>query len=52
MISLAEFPKGSCGDTCELLSQFLADSRLGDWQYRSGQRNESFHTHAWLEQDG
>jgi hypothetical protein len=52
MISLAEFPKGSCGDTCELLGQFLADSGLGDWQYCSGQRDEPFHTHAWLEQDG
>jgi hypothetical protein len=52
MISLADFPKGSCGDTCELLGQFLADSGLGEWQYRSGQRDEPFHTHAWLEQDG
>ncbi|WP_426502926.1 hypothetical protein ACPPVO_35540 [Dactylosporangium sp. McL0621] len=52
MISLAQFPKGSCGDTCELLGQFLADKGLGDWQYRSGQRDEPFHTHAWLEQNG
>ncbi|GAA0736780.1 hypothetical protein Drose_35940 [Dactylosporangium roseum] len=52
MVSLAEFPKGSCGDACELLGQFLADSGLGDWQYRSGKRDEPFHTHAWLEQDG
>ncbi len=52
LISLVEFPKGSCGDTCELLGQFLADSGLGDWLYCSGQQDEPFQTHAWLEQHG
>ena len=52
LISLAQFPHGSCGDTCELLGQFLFDSGLGQWIYCSGQRDEPFQTHAWLERDG
>ena len=52
LISLADFPRGSCGDTCELFGQFLIDSGFGEWLYCSGQRDEPFHTHAWLEQQG
>ncbi|MFF5085039.1 hypothetical protein ACFY36_49045 [Actinoplanes sp. NPDC000266] len=49
---LAAFPHGSCGDTCELLGQFLIDSGLGEWRFSAGVRNHSLATHAWLEQDG
>lgn len=52
LVSLADFPRGSCGDTCELLGQFLMDSGFGEWLYCSGQRDEPFYTHAWLEREG
>ncbi|MET7372535.1 hypothetical protein [Micromonospora arida] len=52
LVSLAAFPHGSCGDVCELLGQFLIDSGFGEWRYCSGQRDDSFFTHAWLERDG
>lgn len=52
LISLAKFPHGSCGDTCQLLGQFLVDSGLGDWRFCAGYRDDPFRAHAWLEQDG
>jgi hypothetical protein len=52
LAGLAAFPHGSCGDTCELLGQFLIDSGLGEWRFCAGARSQSFVTHAWLELDG
>jgi hypothetical protein len=50
--SLADFPHGACGDTSELLGQYLHDSGLGDWIHRSGKRWNPDSSHAWLERDG
>jgi hypothetical protein len=55
LVSLADFPRGACGDTCPLLGQYLADCGLGEWQYMSGERLDShgdMESHAWIEQDG
>ena len=49
--SLADSPKGSCGDASELLGQYLSDSGLGAWSYREGAL-DPFLTHAWVERDG
>lgn len=49
---LAAFPRGSCGDACELLGQYLIDSGFGDWRFCAGIRDRSFLSHAWLERDG
>jgi hypothetical protein len=49
--NFAKFPRGSCGDTCEMLGQLLIDSGLGAWDYRSGV-NLSGSSHACLERDG
>jgi hypothetical protein len=50
--SLADFPNGSCGDASELLGQYLSDSGLGTWSYRSGTQSDPFLTHAWVERNG
>ena len=50
--SLADFPKGSCGDASELLGQYLSDSGLGTWGYRSGMQLDPVFSHAWVERDG
>lgn len=50
--SLAAFPRGSCGDVCELLGQYLIDSGLGEWRFCVGFRDRPSGTHAWLEQAG
>lgn len=50
--SLADFPKGSCGDASELLGQYLSDSELGTWDYRSGMQLDPALSHAWVERDG
>jgi hypothetical protein len=53
LCSLANFPRGSCGDTSELLGQYLSDSGFGTWRYRSGvQTDPAGITHAWIERDG
>ena len=49
-VGLQAFPRGACGDTSELLGQYLLDSGLGEWTYRFGWF--SGHSHAWLERDG
>jgi hypothetical protein len=51
------FPSGWCGDAAPLLSQYLTDSGLGDFDYVCGETQEvdpaeSPQSHAWLEQDG
>jgi hypothetical protein len=53
LYTLTKFPHGSCGDTCEMLGQFLIDSGLGRWTYQSGVCfDPPVFTHAWLERDG
>ncbi|GAA1843477.1 hypothetical protein [Asanoa iriomotensis] len=52
LVSLTAFPRGACGDTCELLGQFLVDEGLGQSLYYSGQRDVPLQSHAWLERDG
>lgn len=52
LISLREFPNGSCGDASPLLGQFLDDQGLGKWEYVSGERKGDRHSHAWIEQRG
>lgn len=52
LCSLADFPNGSCGDTSELLGQYLSDSGLGVWSYRNGTQLDPFFSHAWVERDG
>lgn len=49
LASLADFPRGACGDASEMLGQYLADCNLGTWLYRSC---ASIPSHAWLERDG
>ena len=49
--SLVNFPKGSCGDASEMLGQYLSDSDLGTWSYRSGTQSDLFATHAWVERN-
>ena len=49
---LARFPRGSCGDACELLGEYLSDAGLGRWTYKCGwDSEERRRSHAWLEQD-
>lgn len=45
------FPRGVCGDSAQLLGQYLQDNGLGVWNYRSG-IDQSGQTHAWVEKDG
>ncbi|MBK3640474.1 hypothetical protein [Streptomyces sp. MBT33] len=52
LISLRDFPNGSCGDASPLLGQFLQEQGHGEWIYVSGCREGDFHSHAWLERDG
>lgn len=52
-ISLRRFPCGACGDTSDMLGQYLTDCGLGPWQRVSGTKYQpKFGTHAWVEQDG
>ena len=46
LYSLADFPHGACGDASELLGQYLRDTGLGSWLYRSCNTPPS---HAWIE---
>jgi hypothetical protein len=49
---MAGFPSGACGDTSELLGQYLQDCGFGTWMYVMGFRDSDSWTHAWLEADG
>jgi len=49
LASLANFPSGACGDTSEMLGQYLQDCGLGTWLYRSHMIPPS---HAWIEREG
>lgn len=51
LVSFASFPSGACGDASEFLGQYLIDSGLGEWLYRTAFTID-LASHAWLEQDG
>ena len=50
-ISFRNFPVGCCGDTCDLLAQFLLDNDIEIYSVRSSYRAGSFEdmqSHEWL----
>jgi hypothetical protein len=50
--TLADFPKGSCGDATLLLARFLLDSGFGAFDYVCGEtasERGGLQTHAWLQ---
>jgi hypothetical protein len=51
-VSFASFPRGACGDSSELLGEYLRDSGFGHWTYVSGAIHNPFQSHAWIERDG
>ncbi|WP_404351689.1 hypothetical protein LG324_03010 [Phycicoccus jejuensis] len=50
-VGLDAFPKGACGDTCEMLADFLRSRSLGDPTYVTGLSEDHARSHAWLEID-
>lgn len=50
LITLDNFPTGSCGDASILLATYLEELGYGSFDYVCGSRNG--HSHAWLEKDG
>lgn len=50
--NVKDFPLGACGDTTEMLGQYLDDRGFGVWMYIQGHRDTDGWTHAWLERDG
>ena len=51
--TLANFPRGSCGDASLLLEKYLRDGGFDDFHYVYGEICEAgqWHTHAWLQHD-
>ena len=49
LITLKDFPRGSCGDASLLLSMFLSDNNIGNVYYVCGWCDKK--SHAWLEVD-
>ena len=47
-VTFNDFPRGSCGDTCEVLAEILRELGHGSSQYKVGCR-ENGNSHAWLE---
>jgi hypothetical protein len=47
-VTFNDFPRGACGDTCEVLAEILKELGHGSFQYIAGRR-ESGNSHAWLE---
>lgn len=54
--SLQCFPRGGCGDAVLLLSTYLTECGLGEFDYVGATRGTldsgMWHSHAWLERDG
>ena len=48
-ITFKNFPRGACGDTCEVLAEILKELGYGKFQYVTGRR-ENGNSHAWLQQ--
>jgi hypothetical protein len=49
---LRTFPANACGMGSEMLGQYLRDSGLGDWAYRSGPVPATSIIHGWIERGG
>jgi hypothetical protein len=49
-VTFKNFPRGACGDTCEVLAELLRELGHGSFQYISGCR-ENGNSHAWLERN-
>lgn len=47
-VTFNNFPRGACGDTCEILAEILKELGHGSFQYIAGRR-ENGNSHAWLE---
>lgn len=50
-VTFKNFPKGACGDTCEVLAEILKELGHGGFTYVAGRRKNG-NSHAWLEQAG
>lgn len=50
LLTLDNFPFGSCGDASILLAEYLEELGYGSFDYVCGSRNDS--SHAWIEKDG
>ena len=50
-VTFQNFPRGACGDTCDILAELLTELGYGNFQHVSGCREDNY-SHAWLEQDG
>lgn len=50
LLTLDNFPAGSCGDASILLATYLEELGYGRFDYVCGSRNG--HSHAWLAKDG
>ncbi|QDT66853.1 hypothetical protein [Calycomorphotria hydatis] len=44
------FPHGCCGDTCQILGEYLKERGQGTWEYVCGWKDQQ--SHAWIEHDG
>ncbi|GJA20887.1 hypothetical protein [Aeromonas caviae] len=49
-VTFRNFPRGACGDTCEVLAEILKDLGHGTFRYVAGRR-ENGNSHAWLQYD-
>lgn len=49
---LADFPRGACGTTADMLGQYFQELGLGEWNYRQGLLPDSGNTHGWIERKG
>jgi hypothetical protein len=52
IISLQDFPAGSCGDASLLLGEYLFEHGQGEWTYVSRGRRSGSQSHAWIEKNG
>ncbi len=52
LITLQDFPHGSCGDASYLLAKYLEEQGCGKFEYVLGKRIADLYSHAWLEQKG
>jgi hypothetical protein len=47
-ITFRNFPRGACGDTCEVLAEILKEFGHGNFRYVAGRRKNG-NCHAWLQ---
>jgi hypothetical protein len=48
-VGLKDYPLGACGETCELLADYLRTAGRGDPMFVSAVNQGTGQTHAWLE---